>query len=320
MKVAIFAPSGLSDDWLRWATQIGVDYIDSPPIPGLREQGYPDMDKLLKLERMVRSWGLRINRVTLPSTPKFMLGQPGGEEEIDNVCKTIKCLGEARIPIGRPVFLESMDSPPIGTTHAAEHRGGYVMRAFDLELRKRQLAERPPTERITLEEHWSRCKEVYGRILPLAEESGVKLALHPSDVPLPEAPFSSLGYHRVLDAFPSEKNGLLYCVGTRHEAGGTQLVLDEINHYGRKGKIFEVHFRNVRGSLATAGGFEEVLLDDGDMNMFEIIRELDRVGYDGALNPDHMPLLAGDTPDHRMAWSYSVGYVKALLAALATLP
>lgn len=51
-------------------------------------------------------------------------------------------------------------------------------------------------------------------------------------------------------------------------------VPDEINYYGRKGRIFEVHFRNVRGSLATSGGFEEVLLDDGDINMFKIILEL----------------------------------------------
>lgn len=318
MKVAIFTRGELTDDLLRWATQIGVDCIDDPPIPGIREQGYPDMGKLLKLERRVRSWGLRINRVTLPSTNKFMLGQPGGEEEIANICKTIEGLGEARIPIGRPNFIT--ETPPVFSTHSAEHRGGYTMRGFNMDLRKRKLEDALPDEKITPEEFWKRCKEVYRNIVPVAEESGVKLALHPSDPPLPEAPFSSLGYHRILDAFPSSNNGLLYCVGTRHEAGGTQLVLDEINNYGRKGKIFEVHFRNVRGNLPTAGGFEEVLLDDGDMNMFTIIKALDNVGFDGALNPDHMPLLASDTKDRRMAWSYSVGYVKALLAALGALP
>lgn len=318
MKVAIFTRGELTDDLLRWATQIGVDCIDDPPIPGIREQGHPDMEKLLKLERRVRSWGLRINRVTLPSTNNFMLGQPGGEEEIDNICKTIKDLGEARIPLGRPNFIT--ETPPVFSTHSAEHRGGYTMRGFNLDLRKGKLKAAPPDDKITPEEFWKRCKEIYRNIVPVAEESDVKLALHPSDPPLPEAPFSSLGYHRILDLSPSDHNGLLYCVGTRHEAGGTQLVLDEINNYGRKGKIFEVHFRNVRGNLPTAGGFEEVLLDDGDMNMFTIIQALDNVGFDGALNPDHMPLLASDSKDRRMAWSYSVGYVKALLAALAALP
>ena len=120
---------------------------------------------------------------------------------------------------------------------------------------------------------------------------------------------------RTLDAFPSKYNGLLYCIGTRHEAGGTKLVLDEINHYGKMGKIFYVHFRNVRGSLPSAGGFEEVLLDDGDMNMFEILLALKRIGYDGALSPDHYPNIEGGH-----SASYSVGYIKALLTALSALP
>lgn len=93
------------------------------------------------------------------------------------------------------------------------------------------------------------------------------------------------------------------------------LVLDEINNYGRKGRIFLVHFRNVRGSLATAGGFEEVLLDDGDMNMFKVLLELKRVGFSGCLNPDHIPNLEGN-----VGLAYSIGYIKALFAALAALP
>ena len=124
--------------------------------------------------------------------------------------------------------------------------------------------------------------------MPIAEEYDIKLAIHPSDIPLPDTPFGTLGFHRVIDAFPSPNVGYLYCCGTRAEAGGLPLVLDEIQNYGRKGRIFMVHFRNVRGSLATAGGYEETLLDDGDMNMFKIVRALKEVGFDGCLNPDHI--------------------------------
>ena len=77
-----------------------------------------------------------------------------------------------------------------------------------------------------------------------------------------------------------------------------------------------VHFRNIRGSLATSTGFEEVLLDDGDLNMFRILKELRKVGFDGCINPDHIPLIPGDGPDRAIGWAYSVGYIKALLAAL----
>ena len=77
-----------------------------------------------------------------------------------------------------------------------------------------------------------------------------------------------------------------------------------------------------RGSLATARGFEEVLLDDGDMNMFKILLELKKVGFDGCLNPDHIPRMEGDEPNSApiIGLSYSIGYIKALLAALAVYP
>jgi len=79
-----------------------------------------------------------------------------------------------------------------------------------------------------------------------------------------------------------------------------------------------VHFRNVRGTIPTTGGYEEVALDDGDMNMFKVLQTLKEVGYDGGLQLDHMPRYDGDTKNQKIAWGYAVGYVRALLAALDT--
>jgi mannonate dehydratase len=174
----------------------------------------------------------------------------------------------------------------------------------------------PPTQEI-LDARWSQVCKFYERMIPIAEEYNVNLAMHPSDTPLGDTLFGGLGLHRLIDAFPSPNVGYLYCCGTRAEAGGSPLVLDEINHYGRKGRLFEIHFRNERGSLPTAGGFEEVLLDDGDMNMFKILQALHHVGFDGYLNPDHVPTLEGNDAYNGQGLSYSVGYIKALLAALA---
>lgn len=153
--------------------------------------------------------------------------------------------------------------------------------------------------------------------MPVADACEIKLAIHPSDTPYPGTPFDSLGFHRVLDAFPSKHVGFLYCIGTRAEAGGSSLVLDELNNYGRKGRLFTVHFRNVRGSLATVGGFEEVLLDDGDMNMAQIIQVLHKVGFNGCVNPDHIPQIEGDSGAVSQGLAYSIGYIKALSAALS---
>jgi mannonate dehydratase len=295
-------------------TQLGADAIDfgaGDAFPGVREQGFPDLDGVLEVKRKLQSWGLQINRVTLPDiTESFMTSEPEAETELENAVQALRVFGEAGVPIARQRF--GGDAMPHRThPYRSEHRGGYISRG-----EYRDWTTPLGRDRESLETWWGRFREVYDRLVPVAEEVDVKLAIHPSDTPYPATPFDSLGFHRVIDAFPSRQVGYLYCVGTRAEAGASSLVLDEINNYGRKGRIFAVHFRNVRGSLATAGGVEEVLLDDGDMNMFRILRELHRVGYDGCLNPDHIPALEGDTDFGGVGLGYSVGYLKALLAAL----
>jgi mannonate dehydratase len=262
-----------------------------------------------------------MNRVTLPNLTKaFMEGAPGSERELENTVNAMKVFGEAGLPIVRQRFAgDTFDE--LYTSYTARLRGGY-------EVRGESAAWAAATGQIPgieqLQSWWGRFCAVYEKLVPLAEDFDVKLAMHPSDVPHPETPFGGLGLHRVIDAFPSKQVGYVYCIGTRAEAGGSSLVLDEINHYGRKGRIHLVHMRNVRGSLPTAGAFEEALLDDGDMNMFRLLLELKKVGFDGCLNPDHIPVLVGDDPDWYkggdkmrcgMGLAYSVGYLKALLCA-----
>ncbi|MEM2168093.1 MAG: hypothetical protein QXR74_07010, partial [Candidatus Bathyarchaeia archaeon] len=148
MKVSVTAPANITEDYLRWLSAIGVDYIDLGPfeaLPGAREQGYPDLNKLIKMRRSIRAFGLDINRVTLPSVGKFILGEPGGEKEVENAEKTLKILGEARIPIARPMFAPSSTSWPEAHTEpqwdglAKRHRGGYVMRRVDMRLMMKQF-------------------------------------------------------------------------------------------------------------------------------------------------------------------------------------
>lgn len=313
MKISVW-DGGLSDSYLRQVSQLGADCIDfnnCNSFTGVKEQGYPDLDGILKIRKQIRSWGMDINRVTLPNiTDKFMKNFPEGEKELENTCQALKVFGEAKIPMARQRFAGDVFSY-LMTPYRSVHRGGYTTRG-----ESRAMTKNPPEtpNYQELEEWWKRFCVVYGELVPIAEEYGIKLAMHPSDTPNPDAPLGSLGYHRIIDAFPSKNVGYLYCIGTRAEAGGTSLVLDEINNYGRKGRLFMVHFRNVRGSLATAGAFEETLLDDGDMNMFKILLELRKVGFDGCINPDHIPNLEGN-----VGLAYSVGYIKALLAALAVI-
>ncbi|WP_257350350.1 mannonate dehydratase [Pseudalkalibacillus decolorationis] len=331
MKVSITANTfELTDGDLKQMSQLGVDCIDfgnGASFPGVKEEGYPDLDELLKQKRRIRSWGMDINRVTLPDiTDSFMQGEPGSEQQVENSVNAIKVFGEAGIKIVRQRFAGDVIHG-LTTTYQAVQRGGAISRGESLGFTK----VKPETPTLGEAQLWrDKFREVYKRTVPVAEDYGVKIAMHPSDTPNHDTPFGGLGLHRIIDEFPNKNVGYIYCVGTRAEEGGSSLVLDEINHYGRKGRLFLIHFRNVRGSLPTAGGFEEALLDDGDMNMFKIILELRKVGYDGCLNPDHVPLMEGDNPDMNKNWAnsnigwsyssigfaYSIGYIKALLAAL----
>lgn len=301
---------------LRHISQLGADCVDfssAALLPGTAEQGYPDLDELLKIKRQLASWGLTINRVTLPNIGSaFMAGDPVGERDLENSMQAMRVYGEAGLFLVRQRFAGDV-FPELAVRYRAVHRGGYEARAESIGL----LRQRPATPDLeALERWWQQFHAVYERLVPLAEEYDLKLAIHPSDTPHPDTPLGALGFHRVIDAFPSPNVGYLYCIGTRAQAGGSALVLDEITNYGRKGRLFMCHFRNVRGSLATAGGFEEVLLDDGDMNMYRILQALHRVEFDGCLNPDHIPALEGDSPGVSVGLAYSVGYIKALLAAM----
>lgn len=331
MKVSVtLNTTDLTDVDLKQMSQLGVDCLDfgmGHSFAGVKEQGYPDLDALLQLKKKVRSWGMEINRVTLPDiTDRFMENLPGCEQEIENAVNTVKTFGEAGITIVRQRFQGDVYRN-ISKNYKAEQRGGSISRGESVGFNKQKQETR------TLEEHqiwWERFRTVYREIVRTAQDVNVKVAMHPSDTPHPDTPFGGLGLHRIIDDFPQKNVGFVYCIGTRAEAGGSALVTDEINHFGRKGRIFLVHFRNVRGSLPTAGGFEEALLDDGDMNMFKLLLELRKVGYDGCINPDHVPIMEGDKPDLNQSWeysnigwksssigfAYSIGYIKALLTAL----
>ena len=314
MRISVWH-NDLSESYLRQVSQLGADCIDCGQgnfFPGVKEQGYPDLDELLKLKRRVHSFGLEFNRVTLPDlTGAFMRDGEGGEAELDNACKALEVFAEAGMPLARQRFTGDT-FPQLMTRYHSEHRGGYLSRGETL---RRDPEPIPSPEEL---ERWrARFRLAYGRLVPIAEARGIRLALHPSDTPNTETPLGGLGYHRVIDDFPSRQVGYLYCCGTRAEAGGGPLILDEIHNYGRKGRIFMVHLRNVRGSLATAGAFEETLLDDGDFNPFKVLLELRRIGFDGCINPDHIPAIEGDGPGAHHGLAYSIGYLRAMLAALA---
>jgi mannonate dehydratase len=158
-------------------------------------------------------------------------------------------------------------------------------------------------------------------VVPEAEKANVKLAMHPDDPPL--SPVRGMGrimrslenYQRLLDLYPSPMNGIAFCQG--NFALMTNDVPAAIRHFGRQGKIFFVHFRDVRGTVER---FVETFHDDGQTDMLEAMRAYRDIGFDGVLRPDHVPTMEGDSND-RPSYSsigrlFAIGYVKGLREAV----
>ncbi len=168
---------------------------------------------------------------------------------------------------------------------------------------------------ISSEQIWSRFSDFLQAIIPVAEEAGVRMALHPDDPPMPTLRgYARLVhkpelYQRVLDLYPSPANALEFCQGTIAEMVGEMDVYQAVDTYSKQGAIGYVHFRNVRGKVPS---YYEVFLDEGDVDMIECLRIYHRNGYDGVIIPDHTPQMTCAASWHA-GMAYALGYLRAAL-------
>jgi mannonate dehydratase len=114
---------------LKKLCQLGVDCVDFGSgdfFPGVKEQGYPDLDELLKIKKQIQSWGMEMNRVTLPDvTERYFLDKEGGEKDVENTVNAMRVFGESKIPIARQRF-EGDTFNHLLTHYRSEHRAGFL--------------------------------------------------------------------------------------------------------------------------------------------------------------------------------------------------
>ncbi len=177
-----------------------------------------------------------------------------------------------------------------------------------------------PTETVgpvSSEEMWRRFGGFLREVMPVAEEAGVKLALHPDDPPLPtlrgaaRLVYHPDSYQRVFDLAPSPMNAIEFCVGTVSEMAGAD-VYEAVDRYSQAGRIAYVHLRNVRGK---APYYHETFIDDGDTDMLRVLQILHRNGFDGVIIPDHTPLLECAAPWHA-SMAHALGWIRAAITAV----
>jgi mannonate dehydratase len=242
------------------------------------------------------------------------LGRPGRDRDIETYQRFLRDLGKLGIPIA------SYDFHPANTYTTSEvERRGYKTRVFDLADFRKRVEKQAFDREYSADDLWANYTYFVKAVLPVAEEAGVKLALHPDDPPVAKMNgvaklFTHYdGYARAERIAGGSKHwGLTFCVGTWSE-GGDKMgkdVFQMIRDFGGRGKIFEVHFRNVSSPLPR---FEETFPDDGYMDMYQVMKALRQVKFDGPAEPDHVPGLIGDSGVRRAGTAYIMAYMRALL-------
>ena len=311
------------DDYRVWA-QLGVTHVCVDP-PG--NPHHWSLDDLQRQRDHVARFGLSLDMVQLPLSSRpieqqhsahiLMAKEPERERELDSICALIERIARAGVPAAK----YNLNIIGIPRSEDEPGRGGSRNSTFRWE--KMDQAAAPSVAGVLdEEENWARIDHFLSRVVPVAEANRVRIACHPHD---PYTPPGYRGVTRVLGTVEGLKrfvtmhdspwHGLNFCQGTVGEMldDPAEEIFDAIRWFGERGKIFNVHFRNIRGRRLS---FTETFPDEGDMDMVRSLKLYREVGYPYMLMPDHVPHISGRDPDG-VAFAFCYGYIRALIQATA---
>jgi mannonate dehydratase len=304
----------LSPQNLQLAAQCGVSDVVAR-YPG------PRYEDLLMVRSRIEAFGLRLGVIegALP-LENIKLGRDDGSE-IAALKALIRHMGEAGVPILCYNFMAGTDW--VRTKLNVPARGGALVTAFDLSDVQRAVsldANRGSVgkESIDAASLWSNLERMLTELVPVAEEAGVTLAMHPDDPPLPQLlgkariMNSVESFERLVQIVPSPQNAICFCQGTFAAMG-----VDVPATICRLGPhIKYVHFRDVRG---TPESFTETFHDDGPTDMAAAMRAYRDIGFDGPIRPDHVPQLVGEEagePGYTILGRlFAYGFIRGLMQA-----
>ncbi len=315
-----FATAALDEVGMRRLKQLGVNDVmmGGPPIPWQESELRALVDKL-------KTGGLALGNMMISGFPKTLYGKPGRDEEIEKVRQSIRAAGKVRLPVIEYNFYAHR---LVEGYYGETGRGGAGLTAFDYN-RANDLPPLPEEGTHQLEEMWSNITYFLKAVVPVAEESGVRLALHPNDPPTPLSRGSQQimgtveGWKHLIDIVPSPCNGITYDCGVTREMG--QDPVEVCRYFASRDVINHVHYRNVRVDVPYEK-YTEVFIDEGVVDMYSVMKELVRQKYSRLIYPEHPRALDYDRerPDFKpyypggggyAALAYNVGYTRAMLQA-----
>ncbi len=266
---------------MRKMKQIGIDHVlmGGGPIP------WNDIELRATMDRF-REEGLTVINMMIGGFPDTVYGREGRDEEIEKVQESIRAAGAAGLPVIEYNFYAHR---LMEGYYEAEGRGGAGHTAFDYEPVK-ELPPRPEVGIHSREELWANLTYFLEAVIPVAEQAGVRMALHPNDPPVPVSHGSAQimasldDWKRLIETVDSPSNGITFDPGVTREMG--EDPVEVCRYFGKRDRINHAHYRNVIVEKPYVK-YTEVFPDEGQVDMFNVMRELVRIGYRYGIYPEH---------------------------------
>jgi mannonate dehydratase len=326
-------PAETAASGARRLRQLGVEHA----ITGIGRIPW-DEETLRGLLDAYKKNGVTIANVMISGFNRAIYNRPGKDEDIENVIRSIKVAGKCGLPV---VEYNWYAHRAMEGYFAEEGRAGAGWTGFDFARevdhngRKVAFKDLPATEEEgahTLDEMWANIGYFLKAVVPAAEQAGVRLALHPNDPPAPVSRGSQqimatlAGWKKLIEIVKSPANGITFDCGVTKELG--EDPVEVARYFGSRDRINHVHFRNVKVQKPYER-YTEVFIDEGENNMFAVMRELVRVKYTRLIYPEHPRAIDYDRerPNFRpqypggggyAAFAFNVGYARAMMQAALT--
>ena len=326
-KMYVGTQQGDSEEMLRAFAAFGVNHICGS-LPSKTLDDAWTVEALAKRRDRAQAHGVSLDMLPLPMSsaeissaemPAIMLGtNPDRDRNIDDICTMIRnCAGAGIMQVKYNFTLLG-----VVRTGSAAGRGTSRYSQF-------VYAGAKPDPPLTIagplaaDTYWERITYFLERVVPVAEEYKVRLGCHPQDPGLPKGSgwrgvdavlASPDGLKKFLAIKESPYHGLNFCQGTVSEMlqDPAKEIYDVIRYFGSRQKIFNVHFRNIRGHR---DDFVEVYPDEGDVDLVNAMQVYKELNYPYMMMPDHVPLATSD-PGGLQSFAYCYGYIRALIQSV----
>ena len=285
-----------------------------------------NLEDILKLKNEVEASGLKLLGIESVNIHEdIKIGLPSREQYIKNYIVSLENLGKADIHLVCYNFMPIFDwtrtdlALPLkdGSTALAydesiikdikpetmfermeKSSGGFVLPGWEPNRRDEIKGLFEQYKGVTAEMLMQNLKYFLDAIMPTCEKYQIKMAIHADDPAwsvfgLPRIVTNEKALEEIADLNKSIYNGFTLCTGSL----GSNLEND-LSHIIRNPKISEkIHFAHLRNiKFESKGFFHETshLSSDGQFDMYEIVKALQDIGFEGIIRPDHGRMIWGE--------------------------